>query len=52
MCQKLSSDNDVYVEFHCDYCIVKDQRSGNVLLEDGLYLLAEGGEGQAEKMKV
>lgn len=40
---KLTTDNGVYVEFHADYCVVKDKRTMEILLRgnirDGLYQL-------------
>ena len=43
---KLASENDVYVEFHSKFCLMKDKHTGRVLLqwrlENGLYLLSEG----------
>jgi GAG-pre-integrase domain len=41
---KLTADNNAYVEFHADYCLIKDQASHLVLLKDihlnGLYLVS------------
>ena len=40
---RLTNDNYVYVEFHDDYCIIKEEGTGRPLLrgtvKDGLYLL-------------
>ena len=40
---RLTNDNFVYVEFHSDYCIIKEEGTGRPLLrgtvKDGLYLL-------------
>ena len=42
---RLTNDNSEFVEFHANYCIVKDKETGRPLLrgtvKDGLYLLAE-----------
>jgi Reverse transcriptase (RNA-dependent DNA polymerase)/GAG-pre-integrase domain len=41
---KLTADNNAYVEFHTDYCLIKDQASHQVLLKgihlNGLYLVS------------
>jgi hypothetical protein len=41
---QLTSDNNVYVEFHTDSCVVKDQASHRILLlgirHNGLYLVS------------
>lgn len=41
----LTNDNDVYVEFHADHCIVKDEAIRTPLLKgtikEGLYLLSQ-----------
>ena len=40
---RLTNDNYVYVEFHADHCIIKEEGTGRPLLKgtvrDGLYLL-------------
>ena len=40
---RLTNDNYVYIEFHSDYCIIKEEGTGRPLLrgavKDGLYLL-------------
>ncbi|KAL2457867.1 Uncharacterized protein Adt_46191 [Abeliophyllum distichum] len=40
---KLTADNDIFIEFHANCCLVKDRVTGKVLLEgvleDGLYKL-------------
>ena len=40
---RLTNNNYVYVEFHADYCIIKEEGTGRPLLrgtvKDGLYLL-------------
>ena len=42
---KLTLDNDVYVEFHVDHCVVMDNQTEQVLvqgiLENGLYVLGK-----------
>ena len=42
---RLTNDNSVFVEFHADYCVVKDEETGRPLLQgtvkDGLYLLKQ-----------
>ena len=42
---KLTADNHIFIEFHSEFCIVKDKTTKNVLLrgrlKDGLYLLIE-----------
>lgn len=43
---KLASDNNVFTEFHDDFCLVKDKGTGSVVLtgtlKDGLYQLDPG----------
>ena len=40
---RLTNDNSIFVEFHSNYCVVKDEETGRPLLQDtfrdGLYLL-------------
>lgn len=40
---KLAHDNSVFIEFHSDFCLAKDKRSGKPMqrgvLKDGLYQL-------------
>ena len=42
---RLTNDNSVFVEFHSNYCVVKDEESGRPLLrgtvKDGLYLISQ-----------
>ena len=42
---RLTNDNSVFIEFHSNYCVVKDEESGRPLLrgtiKDGLYLISE-----------
>ena len=42
---KLTADNHIFIEFHSDFCLVKDKTTKNVLLwgrlKDGIYLLIE-----------
>ena len=42
---RLSNDNFVFVEFHANYCVVKDEETGRPLLhgtvKDGLYILRQ-----------
>lgn len=44
---KLARDNNVFVEFHADFCVVKDKMSGTELLrgtlKDGLYQIDSPG---------
>lgn len=48
---RLTNDNAVYVEFHADHCIVKDEAIGRPLLKgtvrDGLYLLSQSNNPRA-----
>lgn len=48
---KLAQDNNVYLEFHSDCCLVKDTCMGKVMLmgvlKDGLYRLGIGDTGSA-----
>ena len=42
---RLTNDNAVFVEFHANYCVVKEEETGKQLLrgtvKDGLYLLSQ-----------
>ena len=29
---KLTNDNDVYIEFHANFCLVKDKKTNHILL--------------------
>ena len=42
---RVTNDNSVFVEFHVNYCVVKDEESGRPLLrgtvKDSLYLISQ-----------
>lgn len=50
----LAQDNNVYLEFHSDYCFVKDVCKGSVvmkgILKDGLYQELVGATGIASSL--